>query len=126
MPLHASIKVYWRAPTCLNEPIFKTNGTGCMKAAKQYGWTTAMIIVCAIGSALVSADERDIAAPLPPLASDGVHAPANPALPSLQTPDESMANIPKDRRAEVQWVEALKQGEITPRKYVAGDEGKEQ
>lgn len=97
-----------------------------MKKAKQYGWTVTMVIVCAIGGALVSADERDIAAPLTPLANDGVHDPANPALPSLQNPDESMANFPKDRRGEVQWVEALKQGVIKPRKYVAGDEGKEQ
>src|SRR3569623_165907 len=97
-----------------------------MKSAKHYGWTVAMIIVCAIGGALVSAGARDNAAPQTPLASDGEHDPANPAQPSQQNPDESMANFPIDRRGEVQWVEALKQGVIKPRKYVAGDEGKEQ
>src|SRR3569623_1971157 len=97
-----------------------------MKSAKQYGWTVAMIIVCAIGGALVSADERDIAAPQTTHASGGVHDTANPGLPSLQNPDGSMANFPKDRRCVVQWVEALKQGVIKPRKYVAVDEGKEQ
>src|SRR3569832_1748729 len=69
------------------------------------------------------AEKPDISTPLTPLANDGVHDPSNPALPSLQNPDESMSAFPKDRRGEVQWVETLKQGMISPRKFVTGDQG---
>ena len=74
-------------------------------------------------SAPVMAEKPPVAPPLTPLTIDEVHDPANPALPSLQNPEESMSGLPKDRRGEVQWVEALNSGLITPRKSVSGKEG---
>lgn len=82
---------------------------------------TAAALLFLFGQA--GAERPEAPAPLTPLATDGVHDPSNPALPSLQNPDDSMASFPKDRRGEVQWVETLKQGLIAPRKFVTGDEG---
>ncbi len=62
------------------------------------------------------------APPLTPLSDDGIHDPANPAIVRLQDPEESMADFPKDRRGEVDWVKALQQGLINPRKSLSGDE----
>ena len=61
-------------------------------------------------------------APMTPLAVDGIHDPTNPAIEFLQDPTESMKDFPKDRRGEVDWVKALQQGYIEPRKSVSGDE----
>lgn len=61
-------------------------------------------------------------APRTPLADDGIHDPLNPAIESLQDPKSSMETLPKDRRGEVDWVKALQQGYIEPRKSVSGDE----
>jgi len=61
-------------------------------------------------------------APRTPLADDGIHDPLNPAIESLQDPKVSMEDLPKDRRGEVDWVKALQQGYIEPRKSVDGDE----
>lgn len=58
-----------------------------------------------------------------PLAKDGIHDPTNPAIQSLQEPKESMKDFPKDRRDEVNWVKALQDGIINPRKTVDGKEG---
>jgi c(7)-type cytochrome triheme protein len=60
-------------------------------------------------------------APLTPLAEDGIHDPNNPAITKLQLPAESMSDFPKDRRGEVDWVQALRQGFINPRKSRDGD-----
>jgi len=69
----------------------------------------------------------DQPAPRTALAEDGIHDPMNPAIESLQDPKSSMESLPKDRRGEVDWVKALQQGYIEPRKSVSGDEygGKE-
>lgn len=61
-------------------------------------------------------------APRTPLAEDGIHDPLNPAIEALQDPKSSMESLPKDRRGEVDWVKALQQGFIEPRKSVNGDE----
>ncbi len=79
-----------------------------------------------LGGAMTSswAEEEEkpvIAPPLTPLAVDGIHDPDNPALPSLQNPVESMIDLPKDRRGEVQWVKALQEGVINPRQTLTGD-----
>lgn len=87
----------------------------------------SLVTVAALSGALVPiaawTEQPAVSAPLTPLANDGIHDPSNPALPFLQNPDESMAAFPKDRRGEVQWVETLKQGLITPRKFITGDQG---
>lgn len=61
------------------------------------------------------------APPLVPLAEDGIHDPAGEAIDVLQNPMESMRNFPKDRRGEVDWVRALEEGYINPRKSLTGD-----
>ena len=51
-----------------------------------------------------------------PLAKDGVHDPANPAIKLLQEPAEAMAKFPPDAVGNrVHWGKALEQGLITPR-----------
>lgn len=94
-----------------------------MRTAKNYSIAIAMVALWLLFSGLASAEKPEISAPLTPLANDGIHDPSNPALASLQNPDESMSHFPKDRRGEVQWVETLKQGVIAPRKYVTGEKG---
>ncbi|KAF0193082.1 MAG: hypothetical protein FD165_185 [Gammaproteobacteria bacterium] len=64
--------------------------------------------------------DRFTAPPLTPLAEDGIHDPTNEAILTLQDPKRSMAEFPKDRRDEVNWVEALNLGVIQPRKTNTG------
>jgi c(7)-type cytochrome triheme protein len=61
------------------------------------------------------------APPLSPLAEDGIHDPSGEAINTLQNPAESMKDFPKDRRGEVNWVQALDQGLIHPRKSRTDD-----
>lgn len=61
------------------------------------------------------------APPLVPLAEDGIHDPNGEAIDVLQNPMESMKDFPKDRRGEVDWVRALEEGYINPRKSRTGD-----
>lgn len=60
------------------------------------------------------------APPLTPLANDGIHDPNVETIHTLQDPAESMKAFPKDRRGEVNWVEAISQGVIKPRKTRTG------
>jgi c(7)-type cytochrome triheme protein len=51
-----------------------------------------------------------------PLAQDGVHDPASPALGVLQEPAEALAGLPPDHAGnQVLWVKALDDGLINPR-----------
>lgn len=51
-----------------------------------------------------------------PLAQDGVHDPASPALGVLQEPAEALASLPPDHVGnQVLWVKALDEGHINPR-----------
>ncbi|NOY63581.1 MAG: hypothetical protein GXP10_10625 [Gammaproteobacteria bacterium] len=68
------------------------------------------------------AAEPSHVAPLTPLAEDGIHDPDNPAVNTLQNPDEALADFPTDRRGEVNWVRAINEGYINPRKSLTGDE----
>jgi c(7)-type cytochrome triheme protein len=61
------------------------------------------------------------APPLSPLAEDGIHDPSGEAINTLQNPAEAMKDFPKDRRGEVNWVQALDQGLIHPRKSRTDD-----
>lgn len=57
-----------------------------------------------------------------PLAKDGVHDPAGPAIRILQEPAEALANFPVDAVGnQVRWVKALELGIITPRSNVLPD-----
>lgn len=61
------------------------------------------------------------APPLVPLSEDGIHDPTGEAIDVLQNPRESMKDFPTDRRGEVDWVRALEEGYIHPRKSRLGD-----
>jgi c(7)-type cytochrome triheme protein len=51
-----------------------------------------------------------------PLARDGVHDPASPALQLLQEPREALSTLAPDTAGnQVRWVEALDRGQIVPR-----------
>ncbi|MGE3481017.1 MAG: hypothetical protein AB7K73_06365, partial [Gammaproteobacteria bacterium] len=94
------------------------------------GWIRnfAILAVCA-GIALLlrmppvpAAAALDLKAPpLSPLAEDGIHDPTGEAINILQDPAESMKAFPKDKRGEVDWVRALDQGVIKPRKSRTDD-----
>ena len=49
------------------------------------------------------------------LHDDGTHDTRNEALVALQDPREAMADFPRDRRLQVDWVATLRQGLIRPR-----------
>ena len=57
-----------------------------------------------------------------PLVGDGIHDPSNEAIVILQEPGEAMVDFPVDRRGNVDWVQALREGKIDPRKSLDGDE----
>ncbi|MDR2877993.1 MAG: hypothetical protein LBV36_08155 [Chromatiales bacterium] len=61
------------------------------------------------------------APPLTPLAEDGIHDPEVETINRLQDPKRAMQDFPRDRRGEVNWVETLKQGLISPRKNKDND-----
>jgi c(7)-type cytochrome triheme protein len=61
------------------------------------------------------------APPLTPLAEDGIHDPDGQAINVLQQPSKALKDFPKDRRGEVNWVKALEQGLIDPRKSINDD-----
>lgn len=94
-----------------------------MMTAKSILLAGVVAAAMSLFAAQAAGERPEAGPPLTPLAQDGIHDPANPALPSLQNPSESMAEFPKDRRGEVQWVEALNQGVISPRAFLDGDEG---
>jgi len=51
-----------------------------------------------------------------PLTADSVHDPAAPALNLLQPPEDALSVLPPDGAGnKVNWVEALRQGHISPR-----------
>ena len=84
----------------------------------MYGVVFSFLIFSSIS---VFAAKPDVPAPRSPLASDGLHDPANSAINTLQEPKSSMEDFPKDRRGEVDWVKSLRQGLIDPRKYIDGN-----
>lgn len=72
-----------------------------------------LLIMCALVAVAVAA------ARWLPLANDGVHDPASPAIGVLQEPAEALAALPPDSAGnQVRWVQALDQGHITPRTQI--------
>ena len=66
--------------------------------------------------ALVLAAQATRAGDWLPLARDGVHDPASPALELLQNPREALSALAPDTAGnQVRWVEALDKGQINPR-----------
>ncbi len=62
-----------------------------------------------------------------PLKEDGIHDPTNDAIKILQEPGEAMIDFPMYKNGLIDWVQAIQQGYINPRKSRDGDEygGKE-
>lgn len=57
-----------------------------------------------------------------PLASDGIHDPASPAVKQLQEPAQALAKLPKDTAGNlVRWVQAIDSGAIAPRMSLRGE-----
>ncbi len=57
-----------------------------------------------------------------PLAKDGMHDPANPAIKLLQEPREGLQGMPPDEVGNrVRWVKALEEGKINPRTNILPD-----
>jgi c(7)-type cytochrome triheme protein len=81
------------------------------------GIATAMALLAALPA--IALDLK--APPMTPLAKDGIHDPTGEAINILQDPAQSMKDFPKDRRGEVNWVEALRKGYISPRKSRTDD-----
>ncbi len=77
------------------------------------------LLLLLTASAVMALDLK--APPLAPLAEDGIHDPKGAAIDVLQEPREAMKDFPKDRRGEVDWVRALQEGYINPRKSRTGD-----
>src|SRR5690349_8316891 len=50
-----------------------------------------------------------------------LHDPANPDAARLQRPSEAFAGLPRDKRGEVDWMQALREKRIQPRADVRGD-----
>ena len=56
------------------------------------------------------------------LEEDGLHDPSNPAVSILQDPEEALSVLAPDTAGNlVNWVEALRQGQIKPRASLYGD-----
>ena len=53
--------------------------------------------------------------------NDGIHDNNNNAILTLQDPTRAMANFPRDRRNQVDWVAALEMGLIEPRADLKGE-----
>jgi c(7)-type cytochrome triheme protein len=53
--------------------------------------------------------------------NDGIHDNVNDAIAILQDPTKAMADFPRDRRQQVDWVAALDEGLIAPRADLYGE-----
>lgn len=56
------------------------------------------------------------------LAEDGIHDPENDAVRILQEPAEAMIDFPMDRLGLIDWVKALRENKIAPRRSLSGSE----
>ncbi len=57
------------------------------------------------------------------LAEDGIHDPTNESVQNImQEPGEAMVDFPMDRLGMINWVKAMDEGFINPRKSLSGDE----
>lgn len=59
--------------------------------------------------------------PIESLVQDGLHDMHNDAAVALQDPTAAMADFPKDRRLQIDWVRTLEQGLINPRADLRGE-----
>ncbi len=57
-----------------------------------------------------------------PLAEDGIRDPTNSAISVFQEPVEALGSFPRDAKGQTDWVQALDQGLIDPRKGLNGED----
>lgn len=82
-------------------------------------WCRLVTLILLMGISTVSFAETY---QTPRLLDDGIHDPENDAIQILQEPVEAMVDFPLDRRGKVDWVKAIREGKINPRKSLDGDE----
>ena len=76
-----------------------------------------------LGAAVVAAAGlTGVALAEDPDARPPVHDPRNPDLERLQRPEQAFAGLPRDKRGRVDWMRALREGQIRPRADLAGSE----
>lgn len=80
---------------------------------RSWGPWVLVAVMVLVAQALIAAE---ITRSWLPLASDGIHDPAGPALRLLQEPAVALSRLPADRVGnQVDWVAALEKGHINPR-----------
>lgn len=77
-----------------------------------------VLILLVVGASLAHADAYKTKR----LAEDGIHDPENDAVRILQEPGEAMIDFPMDRRGQVDWVQAIRDKKINPRRSLSGGE----
>ena len=82
-------------------------------------WRSLAAVIMVLGLSAVSSAETY---QTPRLLEDGIHDPQNNAIQVLQEPVEAMVDFPLDRRGKVDWVKAIREGKINPRRSLDGDE----
>lgn len=83
---------------------------------EKRGSRRVSIIVTVIALVAQAAIGAEIVRRWQPLAKDGIHDAANPALKLLQEPGVALSRLPADRVGnQVNWVAALEQSRINPR-----------
>jgi len=70
------------------------------------------MLLLVIGASVAAEDKRS----WKPLAADGIHDPASPAVGQLQAPSDALSKLPAEIGGDqVGWAEALRKGLIAPR-----------
>jgi c(7)-type cytochrome triheme protein len=81
-----------------------------------------IIILAMSGSTHAEVKTFQIDGDTVPVNKDGIHDPENDAIEILQQPVEAMAEFPRDKKGNVDWVKTLEKGLIEPRADMYGEE----
>lgn len=77
-----------------------------------------ILILFVVGTSLAQAETYKTKR----LAEDGIHDPENDAIRILQEPGEAMVDFPMDRRGQIDWVQAIRDKKVNPRRSLSGGE----
>lgn len=89
------------------------------RAGRAKSWCSAGALLALLLVAAHTLLAAELARRWRPLASDGIHDPASPALKLLQEPSIALSRLPPDGTGnQVNWVAALERGNIDPRTNV--------
>ena len=105
------------AATVLTPELQAALDEGMAKAAEEQAGAEKAAAVAEKKLKVVVAAEKASESPR----NDGIHDPLNEALAVLQDPTQAMADFPRDRRGEVDWVASLAEGLINPRADLQGE-----